>query len=1597
MNRARDAAFVKRLAEPLFIAVRGRASAEVVEAVLRANRAATRAKDIADRTPLILAIEIGADITVIRALLAADAGAAMVKDRKDAPPLYVALQKKAPLPVIEALAAAAPKVIKAELAAARSSDATVLSAAATELSCSEEVLLALERAVPGFCDAEEGGTAELEAIIRRGGSLEDVQRSLAAHPLPTARGTAPAPPANLDASENWGELWKKGFKRRQCDLLFLALRHRASAAVVTEIFKAVPGAINVIDRNRLSALLVAVQCGADVETIRMLHKAEPDALRYSGADNLTPLYLAFKHKSPLPVVEELLAAEVAYSKKEKIDFSRVAGKAVDLGASDETIAAVERMLTPGYCSAEEGGTVELLGIVARGGSLEEVQASLSAHPLPKQRALVADAASHRSREAGLLRCHAELLSAAVRHGASAAVVSEIIRAAPKAVTTLDWRGRAALQVAVERGTEASVDVVAALLATGPDAAQYKCYPGIPNVSPLVAAVRARAPAAVIELVARAAPTTISNALRPDETLSDEMAQLLMRCRPEYCSPEEAGTATLEALLDRGCTAAEVQASVGAHPLPKTRAAAVSSSAASSERARKDALWETQSRVLFSAISKSAAPAVIGEIVRALPEAARVVVDRQGRSALYVALELGTGGADAILAMLAADPIFAKTADKDGWPPLYSAVKLLSPLAVIEAIAAAAPSTVTSRPRSGAGTVLQEAVKMGATADVIASLERSVPGYCSAEEGGTVELLGIVARGGSLEEVQASLSAHPLPKERVNPGAPPPAAKPVLQNRYLDSDSDDDDSNLARGNGLFRCHAELLIAAVRQQASAAVVSEIVRASPKAMAMQDYQGRSALMVAIERGHEADTDVIKALTTEGPDGTASLRALISKESPIIVALRARVPLPGILALLHADPEMSMRQIKNYISALENAPGDVVSAIEHFGECSTAEAGTTELEALLRRGCTAPEVEACVSEHPLPSTRTPTADEIRDAAEEAAAARARSFKERQAEPLLIAVRQRADVAVVSAVLAALPAAALTVDHRGRTPLHVAAEAGAGADVLRALATAAPDSVMLKDRSGVIPLMIALKKRAPLSSITALLETKPGDSMAAFGGRPNLVVAFAKRAGAGDDILAALERAAVAAVAGASGSSGDSTSRADLCDAQEAGTAELEALLRRSGSLDEVQACLDAPAARAMAAGTWATATDSAEGRRIARRVAEPLFIALRQAAPAGVVSALVAAAPVSLKALDHGGRTALHVAVEVRSSADVVEALVAANPDAARKSNAAGATPLLVAVRCKSPLPVIEALARVTPPLGDDESNPLYAAVEMKAPVDVIAAIARAWPGSCGKAPLQVALESGAAAVVAVLARAADPLTLTFQGNSRKSALSHAIARKCDAACVEALLAAVPALALDRSATGTTPLHEAVIVRSKIEVIRALVATGPGALAVEFKGKTPLEHALDSSTVRPDVVAALFAATEPAARTLSLVVCAGTPADVAAFIAEHPASPLERDVKRRGRTALHVAADFGASLEVVQALLAAAPEAVRMLDDEGCTPLHLSLSLNTERKEGEDRAPVILALLKAAPDCLLWARGERRKPCPGREGGLGGGGREE
>jgi ankyrin repeat protein len=181
-----------------------------------------------------------------------------------------------------------------------------------------------------------------------------------------------------------------------------------------------------------------------------------------------------------------------------------------------------------------------------------------------------------------------------------------------------------------------------------------------------------------------------------------------------------------------------------------------------------------------------------------------------------------------------------------------------------------------------------------------------------------------------------------------------------------------------------------------------------------------------------------------------------------------------------------------------------------------------------------------------------------------------------------------------------------------------------------------------------------------------------------------------------------------------------------------------------------------------------------------------------------------------------------------------------------------------------------------------------------------------------------------------------------------------------------------------------GRVPLHSALLLSHKTDVVLAVIAACPQAASFPFKTrnhKLPLHIALRSTEASLAVVTALLAAHPSAIEVLTdgkiclhLALLNRVAGNV--VLAILAACPPLAEFLFEGRTPLHMALSRPkVSSAVIQAMFATCPEAVRIRDKENLTPLHRAAGANVSLE-------ILLLLLAAYPEATLMVTTEGNTP---------------
>ena len=444
------------------------ADAGVVDALLAAYPEAARAKDKSGDLPLHAVSSSNAPIVIVRALLAAHPAAVSEMGKNGVLVLHDACAKGkvASLDLVDALLAAHPEAASAK---DKTGDLPLHTA------CATNAPLAVVRALlAAHADAlHEKGQSDQLPLFKAcwcNASLLIVELLLERHPMAVhdkdkndkiplhaaaQRCTSPVALAVLAA-------WPEGAREKGGDgrfALHLACgRPDADAGVVDALLAAYPEAARAKDKSGDFPLHAASSSNAPIVIVRALLAAHPAAVREAGNNGVLALHAVCSkgQDASLDLVDALLAAhpEAARMEDGRGDLP------LHIACASSAPITIVRALLEAHPSAvrKEGlfGVLLLHAACAKGkdASLDLVGALLAAHP----------EAARAKDKTGDLPLHIACAS-----NAPIAIVHALLTAHPAAVSEAGQNGVLVLHAACAKGKDASLDLVAALLAACPDA------------------------------------------------------------------------------------------------------------------------------------------------------------------------------------------------------------------------------------------------------------------------------------------------------------------------------------------------------------------------------------------------------------------------------------------------------------------------------------------------------------------------------------------------------------------------------------------------------------------------------------------------------------------------------------------------------------------------------------------------------------------------------------------------------------------------------------------------------------------------------------------------------------------------------------------------------------------------------------------------------------------------------------------------------------------------------------------------------------------------------------------------------------------------
>ncbi|KAI7843837.1 hypothetical protein COHA_002735 [Chlorella ohadii] len=327
-----------------------------------------------------------------------------------------------------------------------------------------------------------------------------------------------------------------------------------------------------------------------------------------------------------------------------------------------------------------------------------------------------------------------------------------------------------------------------------------------------------------------------------------------------------------------------------------------------------------------------------------------------------------------------------------------------------------------------------------------------------------------------------------------------------------------------------------------------------------------------------------------------------------------------------------------------------------------------------------------------------------------------------------------------------------------------------------------------------------------------------------------------------------------------------------------------------------------------------------------------------------AATLSILLAAAPESAAAVDGGGRTPLLLAAAGGNTAAMAVLLEAA-PEEASTAAGDGSTPLLAAV----------------------EGGHLEAARMLLAAAPVTAEAVDTYR----RTALHLAAASNNTAVMQLLLAAA-PNTLHNRGQYNRN-IAHVAAQAGSLDALQLVVQLAPKLATATDLYGCGPIYEATS-RGQLEVVQYLLQQAPElAAAADVFGRVPLHYASRGGHLTlVDLLLAhapetAHAVTGDGELPLHYACAGGNGLVVSRLLEAAPASIAA--VTERGRNVLHVAASHGHAGLVAQLLELTTPATAQAFDSNHKTPLQLAV------RAGRSDSPTRQAASTAAVQHLLAA----------------------
>lgn len=372
-----------------------------------------------------------------------------------------------------------------------------------------------------------------------------------------------------------------------------------------------------------------------------------------------------------------------------------------------------------------------------------------------------------------------------------------------------------------------------------------------------------------------------------------------------------------------------------------------------------------------------------------------------------------------------------------------------------------------------------------------------------------------------------------------------------------------------------------------------------------------------------------------------------------------------------------------------------------------------------------------------------------------------------------------------------------------------------------------------------------------------------------------------------------------------------------------------------------------------------------------------------------------LLRAFPNEQKATDGRGWLPLHWAAVTRNVnvKDVLK-IAKADPMATTKgcNQPISANPgHLICAERNPNMEVVRCLFNFYPRMASTKDSggdlPIHYAARYSSSIDVIQYLLQSNPASTkhrgegDMVPLQCSFfnETNNRLPVVLCLLGADPSAASITGADGDTALHMAAVQECEVELMEKLVQAFPGAAMVQNDMGLLPLHTACYSKKSLDIVKLLLKVYPeGARTASAAGLLPANIAAEYSSVEvlEELLRAYPAAiNESAAEDLNntplmKAVVSGNEECVNFICNFYPMTiPLTNIY---GRNALHIAAE-GDNVRMLEMLDQAAPECMRVVDNEGKLPLHIFAEMHRDTvSETDPEVACLRFLLKRFPEAI-------------------------